>query len=83
MLNLTLHNDLASQVLLTGLISFSTTFIIIGFVAMKLNKDSWDLQCCLLFSMTIGITDPIHSVKSLKTIGTSDIFLSLAFQTGE
>ncbi|XP_036890879.1 sodium/hydrogen exchanger 11 [Sturnira hondurensis] len=65
------------QVLLTGLISFSTTFIIIGFVAMKLNKESWDLQCCLLFSMTIGLTDPIHSVKSLKTIGISKMYTDI------
>ncbi|XP_053519683.1 sodium/hydrogen exchanger 11 [Artibeus jamaicensis] len=65
------------QVLLTGLISFSTTLIITGFVAMKLNKESWDLQCCLLFSMTIGLTDPIHSVKSLKTIGISKMYTDI------
>ncbi|XP_045694708.1 sodium/hydrogen exchanger 11 [Phyllostomus hastatus] len=65
------------QVLLMGIISFSTTFIITGIVAMKLNKESWDLQCCLLFSMTIGITDPIHSVRSLKTIGISKMYTDI------
>ncbi|KAM5295331.1 sodium/hydrogen exchanger 11 [Glossophaga mutica] len=69
--------NMSWQVLLTGIISFSTTFIIVGFVALHLNKDSWDLQCCLLFSMTIGITDPIHSVKSLKTIGISKMYTDI------
>ncbi|XP_058396033.1 sodium/hydrogen exchanger 11 [Diceros bicornis minor] len=61
------------QVFLTGLISFSTALIIIGYVVLKFNKDSWDLQSCLLFSMTLGITDPINSVNSLKTLGISNI----------
>ncbi|KAI4578623.1 hypothetical protein MJG53_020877, partial [Ovis ammon polii x Ovis aries] len=57
------------QVFLAGLISFATTFILIGYVVLKFNKYSWDLQSCLLFSMALGITDPIYSVNSLKTIG--------------
>uniref|UniRef100_A0A4X1UH82 Ankyrin repeat domain 45 n=1 Tax=Sus scrofa TaxID=9823 RepID=A0A4X1UH82_PIG len=65
------------QVLLTGLISFSTAFIIIGYVVLKFNKDSWDLQSCLLFSMTLGITDPVHSVNSLKTIGISKMYTDI------
>ncbi|EPY90139.1 ankyrin repeat domain-containing protein 45-like protein [Camelus ferus] len=56
------------EVLLTGFISFSIAFIIIGYVVLKFNKDSWDLQSCVLFSMTLVITDPVHSVNSLKTI---------------
>ncbi|XP_047608471.1 LOW QUALITY PROTEIN: sodium/hydrogen exchanger 11 [Phacochoerus africanus] len=65
------------QVLLTGLISFSTAFIIIGYVVLKFNKDSWDLQSCLLFSMTLVITDPVHSVNSLKTIGISKMYTDI------
>lgn len=77
MLNLILCYEFISQVVLTGLISFSTAFIVIGYVVLKSNKDSWDLQSCLFFSMTLGMTDPVHSVNSLKTIGMSDLFLSL------
>nr|XP_034796770.2 sodium/hydrogen exchanger 11 isoform X1 [Pan paniscus] len=65
------------QVLLTGLISFSTASIIIGYVVIKFNKDSWDLQSCLLFSITLGIIDPLRSVNSLKTIGISKIYIDL------
>nr|XP_014708388.2 sodium/hydrogen exchanger 11 isoform X1 [Equus asinus]XP_044613816.1 sodium/hydrogen exchanger 11 isoform X1 [Equus asinus]XP_044613817.1 sodium/hydrogen exchanger 11 isoform X1 [Equus asinus]XP_044613818.1 sodium/hydrogen exchanger 11 isoform X1 [Equus asinus]XP_044613819.1 sodium/hydrogen exchanger 11 isoform X1 [Equus asinus]XP_044613820.1 sodium/hydrogen exchanger 11 isoform X1 [Equus asinus]XP_044613821.1 sodium/hydrogen exchanger 11 isoform X1 [Equus asinus] len=65
------------QVLLTGLISFSTAFIIIGYVVLKFNKDEWDLQSCLLFSLTLGITDPIHSVNSLKMIGISKMYTDI------
>uniref|UniRef100_A0A2K5DV57 Solute carrier family 9 member C2 (putative) n=1 Tax=Aotus nancymaae TaxID=37293 RepID=A0A2K5DV57_AOTNA len=65
------------QVLLTGLISFSAACIIIGYVAIKFNKESWDLQSCLFFSITLGITDPLHSVNSLKTIGISKIYTDL------
>ncbi|XP_004409294.1 PREDICTED: sodium/hydrogen exchanger 11 [Odobenus rosmarus divergens] len=56
------------QVLLTALISFVVAFIIIGYVVLKFNRDLWDLQSSLLFSMTLGMTDPVHSVNSLKTI---------------
>ncbi|XP_026942096.1 sodium/hydrogen exchanger 11 isoform X2 [Sagmatias obliquidens] len=65
------------QVMLTGLISFSTAFIVIGYVVLKFNKDSWDLQSCLLFSMTLGMTDPVHSVNSLKTIGISKMYTDI------
>nr|XP_031291605.1 sodium/hydrogen exchanger 11 [Camelus dromedarius] len=65
------------QVLLTGFISFSIAFIIIGYVVLKFNKDSWDLQSCVLFSMTLVITDPVHSVNSLKTIGISKTFTDI------
>ena len=77
MSNLILYCELVSQVFLTGLISFATTFIIMGYVVLKFNKHSWDLESCLLFSMALGITDPIYSVNSLKTIGMLDLFLSL------
>ncbi|XP_045308843.1 sodium/hydrogen exchanger 11 isoform X3 [Leopardus geoffroyi] len=62
------------QVFLTGLISFVVAFIVIGYVVLKFNEESWDLQSCLLFSMTLGITDPIFSVNSLKTIGISKMY---------
>lgn len=60
---------LGSQVLLTGLISFGTAFAIISYVVLKLNGHSWDFQCCMLFSITLCIIDPLHSVNTLKTIG--------------
>ncbi|KAG8515747.1 Sodium/hydrogen exchanger 11, partial [Galemys pyrenaicus] len=62
------------QVLLTGLISFFTAFLIIGSIVLKYNKDSWDLQSCLLFSMILSITDPVYSVNSLKRIGISKMY---------
>ncbi|XP_039737401.1 sodium/hydrogen exchanger 11 [Pteropus medius] len=62
------------QVLLTGFISFSTAFIILGNVIMNFNKQMWDLQASILFSMTISITDPIYSVNSLKIIGVSKMY---------
>ncbi|XP_047560944.1 sodium/hydrogen exchanger 11 isoform X2 [Lutra lutra] len=65
------------QVLLTGLISFVVSFIIIGYVVLKFNRDFWDLQTSLLFSMTLGMTDPIHSVNSLKTIGISKMYTDI------
>ncbi|XP_047696270.1 sodium/hydrogen exchanger 11 isoform X4 [Prionailurus viverrinus] len=65
------------QVFLTGLISFVVTFIVIGYVVLKFNEESWDLQSCLLFSMTLGITDPIFSVNSLKTIGISKMYTDI------
>ncbi|KAM5203150.1 sodium/hydrogen exchanger 11 [Hipposideros larvatus] len=65
------------QVLLTGLISCFTAFLIIGNVVMKFNDDSWDLQSWLLFGMTITITDPVYSVNSLKTIGMSKIYIDI------
>lgn len=80
MLNLILCYELVSQVLLTGLISFVVAFIIIGYVVLKFNRDLWDLQSSLLFSMILGMTDPVHSVNSLKTIGMSDLFLSLTLK---
>ncbi|XP_031242836.1 sodium/hydrogen exchanger 11 isoform X2 [Mastomys coucha] len=65
------------QVLLTGLISFGTTFTIISYVVLKLNVDAWDLQCCLLFSITLCIIDPLHSVNTLKTIGISKMYTDI------
>ncbi|XP_006892745.1 PREDICTED: sodium/hydrogen exchanger 11 [Elephantulus edwardii] len=62
------------QVLLTGSVSFSMSVAIIGYVAMKFNKDLWDLQSCILFSITLSIIDPLHSVRSLKDIGVSKMF---------
>jgi sodium/hydrogen exchanger 10/11 len=63
------------QVLLTGLISFSVAFVLIGYVVLKFNAAQWDVQSCLLFSITLGVIDPVHSVKSLKTIGMSELFV--------
>lgn len=77
MLNLILCYELVSQVLLIGLVSLLMTFIILGYVVLKFNKDLWDLQSSILFSMIVGMTDPVHSVNSLKTIGMSDLFLTL------
>ncbi|XP_008070741.1 sodium/hydrogen exchanger 11-like, partial [Carlito syrichta] len=65
------------KVLLTGLISFFTSLIIIECVVLKVNKDSWDLQSCLLFSFTLSFTDPLHSVNLLKTIGISKMFADI------
>ncbi|XP_012870978.1 PREDICTED: sodium/hydrogen exchanger 11 [Dipodomys ordii] len=65
------------EVLLTALISFCTAFIVIGYVVLKFNKESWDIQCCLFFSITLGITDPIHSVNTMKTIGISKMYIDI------
>ncbi|XP_047375950.1 sodium/hydrogen exchanger 11 [Sciurus carolinensis] len=65
------------QVLLTGLISFSASFIIIGYVILKFNGESWNFQSCLLLSITLSITDPLHSVSSLKTLGLSKMYIDM------
>ncbi|XP_045403297.1 sodium/hydrogen exchanger 11 [Lemur catta] len=65
------------QVLSTGLISFFIAFIIIGYIVLVFNKSSWDLQSCLLFSITLSIIDPIHSVASMKTIGISKMYIDV------
>ncbi|XP_066219928.1 sodium/hydrogen exchanger 11 [Saccopteryx leptura] len=65
------------KVVLIGFIGSSTAFIVIGYVVMKFNKDSWNLQCCLLFSMIAGMLDPINSVLSLKTIGSSKMYTDI------
>ncbi|KAH0506663.1 Sodium/hydrogen exchanger 11 [Microtus ochrogaster] len=65
------------QVLLTGVISFGITFVTIAYVVLKFNEDSWDLQCCLLFTITLCIIDPLHSVNSLKTIGISKMYTDI------
>nr|XP_012620557.1 sodium/hydrogen exchanger 11 isoform X4 [Microcebus murinus] len=65
------------QVLSTGLISFSIAFAVIGYVVLKFNASSWDLQSCLLFSIILSITDPIHSVTSMKTLGFSKIYIDI------
>ncbi|KAM6217270.1 sodium/hydrogen exchanger 11-like [Rhynchocyon petersi] len=65
------------QVLLTAFISLSTSVAIIGYVAMKFSRHLWDLQSCILFSFTLSIIDPIHSVKPLEAIGVSKMFIDL------
>uniref|UniRef100_A0A673U231 Solute carrier family 9 member C2 (putative) n=1 Tax=Suricata suricatta TaxID=37032 RepID=A0A673U231_SURSU len=65
------------KVFLIGLISFVVAFSIIGYVVLKFNKDSWDLPSCLLFSMILSTTDPIHSVKSLESIGISKMYTDM------
>ncbi|XP_073072871.1 sodium/hydrogen exchanger 11 isoform X2 [Manis javanica] len=65
------------QVVLTGIISFSMAFIILGYVVLNFNDDSWDFQSCLLFSMTLAITDPVHSVNLLKTIGLPRMYIDI------
>ncbi|XP_022276753.1 sodium/hydrogen exchanger 11 isoform X10 [Canis lupus familiaris] len=65
------------QVLLIGLVSLLMTFIILGYVVLKFNKDLWDLQSSILFSMIVGMTDPVHSVNSLKTIGISKTYTDI------
>lgn len=65
------------QVLLTGVISFGIAFVTIAYVVLKFNEDSWDLQCCLLFTITLCIIDPLHSVNSLKTIGISKMYTDI------
>ncbi|XP_006157309.1 sodium/hydrogen exchanger 11 [Tupaia chinensis] len=65
------------QVLLIGLISTSTALVTLGYVVPKFNKDSWDLQSCLFFGITLGITDPLHSVNSLKNTGIPKIYADI------
>ncbi|XP_027724430.1 sodium/hydrogen exchanger 11 [Vombatus ursinus] len=65
------------QILITGITSFAAAFILIGYIVMKFNKDKWDIQSCILFSITIGITDPLQSVNPLKTIGVSKILIDI------
>ncbi|XP_060221076.1 sodium/hydrogen exchanger 11 [Meriones unguiculatus] len=65
------------QVLLTGVISFGTAFVTIVYVVLKFNEDLWDLQCSLLFSITLCMIDPLHSVNSLKTIGISKMYTDI------
>ncbi|KAM8812087.1 sodium/hydrogen exchanger 11 [Rhynchonycteris naso] len=65
------------KVVLIGFIGSSTALITIGYVVLKFNKDSWTLQCCLLFSMITGMLDPINSVLSLKTIGSSKMYTDI------
>ncbi|EHA99743.1 Sodium/hydrogen exchanger 11, partial [Heterocephalus glaber] len=59
------------QVLLTGLISIFAELVIIVYVVMRFNESSWDLQCCIFFSIALVIIDPLHSGNSLETIGIS------------
>ncbi|KAG3258710.1 putative solute carrier family 9 member C2 (putative) [Ictidomys tridecemlineatus] len=65
------------QVFLTGFLSFAISFIIIGYVVLKFNLESWDFQSCLLLSITLSITDPLHSVSSLKTLGLSKMYIDI------
>nr|XP_004658939.1 sodium/hydrogen exchanger 11 [Jaculus jaculus] len=65
------------QVMLTGAISLCTAVTIIGYVVMKFNNESWDIQCSLLFSITLCIIDPLHSVNSLKPIDISKIYVDI------
>ncbi|XP_055963375.1 sodium/hydrogen exchanger 11 [Sorex fumeus] len=59
------------QVLLVGLISFLTSFTILFTVVIKYNKELWNTQSSILFSVVLSITDPMLSVKALKNIGNS------------
>uniref|UniRef100_A0A8C9P789 Solute carrier family 9 member C2 (putative) n=1 Tax=Spermophilus dauricus TaxID=99837 RepID=A0A8C9P789_SPEDA len=68
---------IVKNVLLIGFISFSISFIIIGYVVLKFNSESWDFQSCLLLSITLSITDPLHSVSSLKTLGLSKMYIDM------
>ncbi|OBS76362.1 hypothetical protein A6R68_17185 [Neotoma lepida] len=68
---------ICATIVLGGVISFGTMFVIIAYVVLKFNEDSWDLQCCLLFSITLCIIDPFHSVNSLKTIGISKMYTDI------
>ncbi|XP_049723892.1 sodium/hydrogen exchanger 11 [Elephas maximus indicus] len=65
------------QVLLTATVSFSLAIAVIGYVAMRFNKEAWDLQSCILFSITLSIIDPLHSVNSLKSIGVSKVSIDI------
>ncbi|KAK7817916.1 hypothetical protein U0070_005559, partial [Myodes glareolus] len=64
------------QVLLTGVISFGIAFVTIAYVVLKFNEDSWDLQCCLLFTITLCIIDPLHSMYTDIIRGESLIICS-------
>ncbi|XP_062961982.1 sodium/hydrogen exchanger 11 [Cynocephalus volans] len=65
------------QVLLIGLISFFTALLTTGYVVLKFVGESWDFQSGLLFSMILGITDPLHSVNLLKTMGISKMYTDI------
>ncbi|XP_004706879.2 sodium/hydrogen exchanger 11 [Echinops telfairi] len=65
------------QVFLTAFISFSVSVAVIGYVAMKFNKDSWDLQSSIFFSLTLSSIDPLYSVNPLQTIGVSKIYIDI------
>ncbi|KAM6166245.1 sodium/hydrogen exchanger 11 [Erethizon dorsatum] len=56
------------QVSLTGLISIFAELVITGYVVMRFNESSWDMQCCIFFSIALSIIDPLHSANSLQTI---------------
>ncbi|XP_010633907.1 sodium/hydrogen exchanger 11 [Fukomys damarensis] len=62
------------QVLLTGLISIFAELVIIVYVVIRFNESSWDLQCCIFFSIALIIIDPLHSGNSLETIGISKMY---------
>nr|XP_003474692.2 sodium/hydrogen exchanger 11 [Cavia porcellus] len=62
------------QVSLTGLISIFAELIVTGYVVVRFNENSWDLQCCIFFSIALSIIDPFHSASSLKTIGISKMY---------
>ncbi|XP_036611398.1 sodium/hydrogen exchanger 11 [Trichosurus vulpecula] len=65
------------QILITGITSFAAAFILIGYIVTKFNRYKWDLQSCIFFSITVGITDPLQSVNPLKTVGVSKILIDI------
>ncbi|XP_072504697.1 sodium/hydrogen exchanger 11 isoform X2 [Notamacropus eugenii] len=65
------------QILITGITSFAATFVLISYIVLKYNMYKWDLQSCVLFSVVVGITDPLQSVNPLKSIGVSKILIDI------
>ncbi|XP_008577483.1 PREDICTED: sodium/hydrogen exchanger 11 [Galeopterus variegatus] len=65
------------QLLLIGFISFIIALLTTGYVVLKFIGESWDFQSGLLFSMILGITDPLHSVNLLKTMGISKMYTDI------
>ncbi|XP_013376242.1 PREDICTED: sodium/hydrogen exchanger 11 [Chinchilla lanigera] len=62
------------QISLTGLISIFAELVLTGYVVMRFNERSWDLQCCIFFTIALSIIDPLHSANSLETIGISKMY---------
>ncbi|XP_023566114.1 sodium/hydrogen exchanger 11 isoform X2 [Octodon degus] len=75
-LDLDLHilKNVFWQISLAGVISIFAELVVTGYVVMRFNESSWDLQCCIFFTITLSSIDPLHSVKSLGTIGISKMY---------
>ncbi|XP_031792768.1 sodium/hydrogen exchanger 11 isoform X1 [Sarcophilus harrisii] len=65
------------QILITGAISIVVAFFLIGYIVIKFNQYKWDIQSSLLFSITLGIADPLQSVNPLKNTGVSKILIDI------